>query len=259
MAANCPAATPSLLRGCVGAYKLAERYEALSSGDETRGARAGEAGARRAASDSSEARDVMRTSAEAARRLASLSRRETLGAICALNEHCAMDGLALSLLMDHDPIQATSFVVGALGPDAGAGSLGTLDARRRRSGGGSTLRQRMVNGKTLGAARPSSAGGASTSPRLRKELDKDGALSDEVQRFVSRRIMDMLKADEDGEVAGSGGASLFVRAYASLVRSVGVGATSSAGSGARFVKDTMAAIARLSEGGCPRLDSSWDV
>ena len=111
MAANCPAASQCLLRGCIDAHKLAKNYKSMASNDAA--APAEDAEADQQASDPSHAAAIVRVSKASARRIASLSRREALAVVRVIAGEggSEMDGLALSLSMEHDPIDAAAFIV----------------------------------------------------------------------------------------------------------------------------------------------------
>eukprot|EP00804_Cyclotella_cryptica_P010226 CCRYP_016701-RB/>CCRYP_016701-RB protein AED:0.07 eAED:0.07 QI:60/0.66/1/1/0.66/0.5/4/103/1342 len=106
MAANCPVAAPCLLRGVIKAYKLAERYKYLkpkASSNLTDEVDSMGSGAK--------VSDIIQASVESAKSIASLSPSEAFSVICTLKEHEVIDELVLTLLLDHDPVGAASFIV----------------------------------------------------------------------------------------------------------------------------------------------------
>ena len=109
MAANCPAATQGLLRGFVAAYQLADKFEVMSSNtainhieevDHT--------------GKSSQIKDIIRTSVEAAECLASLSPTVAMHVIRILKKANVMDGLVFCLLIKRESIDAASYLIDKL-------------------------------------------------------------------------------------------------------------------------------------------------
>ncbi|KAL7540740.1 hypothetical protein ACHAXR_010344 [Thalassiosira sp. AJA248-18] len=251
MAANSSGtATQSLLRGCVTAYQLAVKFEcsvldnaAKSHGEEVD----------MHVSNSSEIKDIIRTTVESAKCLASLSRREALTVIRILkDQQRVMDGLVLSLLIDNDAVCAASFIVEKLssGPTPFAQTSNSAhhevsDVKEPKMKRVLPLRQRMIGvqasvGRVLVPAE-------TVPSRLFKELVEDKSLAENVRHFISQRIILLLKTKKGMEGTRFGEASLLIQAYALVVHSLGIGAGSSAGSGSKFVEDTMMAIRQLSD------------
>ena len=106
MAANNPSATRDLLRGCIIAYQLAEKFIS-SSTTATTHTDEGDMHT----SNLSKAKDIIQTSVEATESLASLSPREALNVIRILREKNVMDGLVLSLLIRHDESIAAASLI----------------------------------------------------------------------------------------------------------------------------------------------------
>ncbi|KAL7541896.1 hypothetical protein ACHAWF_007043, partial [Thalassiosira exigua] len=240
MAANCPAASQSLLRGCIAAHRLAKKFESLAS----------DAADADGSSDLSDAKSIVETSLEATRRLMALSRREALGAVRALRDERVMDGLVLSALMEHDPVGAASFVVEKLTSPPEVVATGPATAKQDSDGGRArssdeerpkpTLRERTNLG------RPGDASGAIPVPsRFREELVRDGSLAENALRFLCRRICS-LREEGDKTNESLGEATLFVRAFAVLMHSIGTGEGASMQSGSEIVEDAVIAMGQLS-------------
>ncbi|KAL9188690.1 hypothetical protein ACHAXT_007068 [Thalassiosira profunda] len=234
MAANAPAATQGLLRGCITAYRLAVKYEARKADENP--------------TNLSEAKDIVCTAVASTTKLATLSRREAINVIRILKEQKVMDGLVLSLLMEHEPIGAASFVVEGLSSksmssamESGGGVDGAI-ATRQNQKRALSLRQRMVGGTSPSIDGISSASASTAPSRLLKELEQDKSLAERARQFIMHQ---MLKAKQNDKTISLGEAALFVQAHALLVHSIGIGAGSSAGSGSKLVEDTMTAIGKL--------------
>jgi len=240
MAANCPSATQCLLQGCITAYQLAEKFELLSSSKKTT-----EEADPHTLSDLAVAKNIMRASVESAKYLASLSCREALNVIRTLHEQRVMDGLALSLLMIHDPIGAVSYIVEKLYTKEPTSSNRNAIQHKRRHA--LPLRQRVLSSQSR--TQPSVKGVSvpinTVTSKLCKELTGDKALAENVRCFISRRISLSLKNKQTTGSISMGEGALFIQAYALLVHSIGIGAGSSSGSGSKFVEDTMTAIGKL--------------
>lgn len=187
MAANSPVATRCLLRGCISAYKLAEKFEATSSHDT---ANAHHTVEDMHVSNSLVVNDIIRTSVEATERLASLSPTLALHIIRILRNQNVMDGLVLSLLIRQDSIDAASYIVEKL---------------------------------------------TSTKSKLYTELAGDKSLAEHARRFISQRMMDEANQSKEEKF-------ILIKAHSVVVHFIGIGAGSSAGSGSKFVEDSMIAI-----------------
>lgn len=87
MAPNCPAATEGLLRGCVTAYQLVDKFEVMSSNTAINHIEEVEHTGK-----PSQVKDIIRTSVESAECLASLSPTVTMHVIRIVKKANVMDG-----------------------------------------------------------------------------------------------------------------------------------------------------------------------
>lgn len=115
MAANCPAATQGLLRGCVSAYQLADKFETMSSNTAINHIEEVEHTGK-----SSQIKDIIRTSVEVVECLASLSPTVAMHVIRILKKANVMDGLVLSLLIKRESTDAASYLIDKLVLSSGA-------------------------------------------------------------------------------------------------------------------------------------------
>lgn len=173
MGANCPPATSCLLRGCISAYRLAKQN-----------------------SRSAENESVKKLAVESTRLLASLSKREAMNVICVLRREKIMEGLTLSLLLDHDPIGAAAFIVEMMTRTVN----GTANDAK-------TLRRRMEKNKHPSFSKEP------TENQLKTELTKDGALAAKATELICQRIVAIYS---DAEASGE--AALFIKAFSLLPR-----------------------------------------
>ena len=236
MAANNPSATRDLLRGCIIAYQLAEKFIS-SSTTATTHTDEGDMHT----SNLSKAKDIIQTSVEATESLASLSPREALNVIRILREKNVMDGLVLSLLIRHDEsIAAASFIVEKL-----SSSSSTPDTTSTHDITNPTLDANDTKSDAISESAP--AENTSTS-RLFKELENDKMLAENVRRYISQRMIRLLETRKSKKGISSRGGSLFIKAYALLVYFIGIGAGSSSGSGTKLVVDSISAISTVVDG-----------
>ena len=231
MAANNPSATRDLLRGCIIAYKLAEKFISSSTTATTTHADEGDMHT----SNLSKAKDIIQISIKATERLSSLSPREALNIIRILREKNVMDGLVLSLLIRHDEsIAAASFIVEKL-----SSSSSTPDTKTSPD-----ITSPMFNANnTESDANSESAPTENISTsRLFKELENDKMLAENARRYISQRMIRLLETSKSKEGTSLREGNLLIKAYTLLVYFIGIGAGSSAGSGTKFVGDSIAAI-----------------
>ena len=237
MAANSSAATQSLLRGCITAYQLARKYECIMCNNM---AAAGDEGGSKLTSIKSEAKDIICTAVKSAQCLASLSRREALAAIRILKESGVMDGLVLSLMMEHDTVGAVAFVVEKL--SSGPTSMSAeMVAKPEPTRFARSLRQRMVGSNTTPVKqlplRP-------VPSQLYRDLIEESELAGNVRGFLSQQMAHLVKTRQGSETR-LGESSLLIQALALLLYSSGVGNES----GLELVLNTMMAIKEISTGG----------
>mmetsp|Transcript_11755 Transcript_11755/g.23398 ORF Transcript_11755/g.23398 Transcript_11755/m.23398 type:complete len:1347 (+) Transcript_11755:48-4088(+) len=265
MAANCPSAIPSLLRGCVTAYKLAEKAQVLQpvqdhseEAENPISTKTGPSGA-----------DIMKTCIEATKKIASLSRCEAFNVIRMLKEENRMSGIVLDILISQDALGAATFIVENLtcASDVVSGSshcqdssaatmdqgavVDRLGVHRRRiiSSNKLSLRNRMIcqdNRQSNGPlqVRQSSLEQVQHKSELCKLLIEDRSLSEDARQCISRCLYDLTDGKDIKDIS-MGEASLLIQAYALLILQVGIGAGSTGGSGSKFVEDTMSSILRL--------------
>ena len=236
MAANNPSATRDLLRGCIIAYQLAEKFIS-SSTTATTHTDEGDMHT----SNLSKAKDIIQTSVEATESLASLSPREALNVIRILREKNVMDGLVLSLLIRHDEsIAAASFIVEKL-----SSSSSTPDTTSTHDITNPTLDANDTKSDAISESAP--AENTSTS-RLFKELENDKMLAENVRRYISQRMIRLLETSKSKKGSSLREGNLFIKAYTLLVYFIGIGAGSSSGSGTKFVVDSISAISTVVDG-----------
>ena len=279
MAANCPAASLCLIRGCITAYQLGEKFKHFQT-EADGNILSEDVDNHHSNPTGPEVTDIISTSIESLRRLASLSRREAFNVIRMLKEQRAMDELVLSLLIEHDPIGAASFIVENLSTSSGNSTnfrqihsepsrdtnipekdVNTdgrgLCRRRLRHRSRIPLHQRMINCHPRKDATKSIIEASSTqqqnTSQLFQALVETKSLAENARRCISRSIIFLLDSnehgahDENNQKISLGEASLLIQAYSLLVYRVGIGAGSSAGSGSKFVEDTMNSIRNLSD------------
>ena len=214
MAANCPAASSCLLRGCIDAYTLGRKYQSLlqysSLGEEE---------------DMDEkAVNIIHTSVASVKALASLSCREACNVVRVLREcgNQVMSSLVLKILLDIDEAEAASFIVEILSSSLAAPTTSTtassneVNPVRRQSLGkrrSLPLNQRMIRNYQLHSENEVQACtlqlDTSHAELLEDEIVTEAALS-----CMSRSIIQQSRTVEEQFCLGE--ASLYIQAYALL-------------------------------------------
>ena len=149
-------------------------------------------------SDGAENESVQNLAVESTRLLASLSKREAMNVICVLRQEKVMEDLALSLLLDHDPIGAAAFVVEKMTTQKMNGT--SNDAK-------TSLRRRMQKNKDQGFSK------GPAESQLKTVLAKDGELAAKASEFMCQRIVAIWS---DAEASGE--AALLIKALSLLPR-----------------------------------------
>ena len=235
MAANCPTAFASLLRGCIDAFLLGRKYissmKILSLGEEEEDI-------------NEKAVNIVHISIEAARALASLSRRETYNTIQVLRE-CGSDvmsSLVMKLLLEVDEVEAASFIVEIL--SSALSSQTPMHERNKKIGLGASnngmipLRCRMINTKQIKNER----NGRDVQICTPSELLQDESATGKALSCLSKRIIEQSRMV--GKMFCFGKTALFVRAYALLTYSLDEKSSSKYGS---IFEETIQAIHILSQ------------
>lgn len=176
MGANCPPATSCLLRGCISAYRMAKQNCQSEGGEENE--------------------SVKNLAVESTRLLASLSKREAMDVIFVLRQEKIMEGLALSLLLDHDSIGAAAFVIE---------KMSTRKVNGAPNDAKTSLRRRMQKNKDPSILKE-------PKNQLELELAKDGALAAKAREILCQRIVAICS---DAEAAGE--AALLIKAFSLLL------------------------------------------
>lgn len=239
MAANCPAASSCLLRGCIDAYIIGRQYQSSvqssSLGEEE--------------DIDEKAVNIIHTSVASAKALASLSRREACNVVRVLRE-CGkhvMSSLVLKILLDTDETEAASFIVeilsSSLDPPKTASSnevnsVQVQNLAKRRS---LTLNQRMIRNNQLHSESEvqTCTLRLETSPA---ELLEDQTITEAAFSCVSKRIIQQSQTVDERFCSGE--ASLYIRAYALLTYFMNMGESSKCGT---IFEDTISAIHTLSK------------
>ena len=211
MAANCPAASSCLLRGCIDAFLCGRKYQSSvqcsSLGEEE---------------DVDEKTvNIIHTSIASAEALASLSRREACNVVRVLREcgNHVMSSLVIKILLDIDEAEAASFIVEILSTSLDTPTIVSskdINEARRQSITKSRLlplKQRLIYNKQLQGEKqvPASNLQVDTSP---EEILKDQTITEAALRCMSRRIIQQSCTVEEQFCLGN--ASLYIRSYALL-------------------------------------------
>lgn len=218
MAANCPAASTCLLRGCVDAFIAGKKHLSLSQtsslGEEE--------------DVDKKTLNIIHTSIESAKALASLSRREACNVVRVLRESGkhVMSPLVIKVLLDIDEAEAASFIVEVLSssfedPPSIASSNGIHQASRRNiKSFPLPLSQRMIHNKKL---RGEIEGRACTLQLVTssEELLEDQTIMEAALSCMSRCVIQQSRVVEKQFVLGK--ATLYIRAFALLTSFMNVG------------------------------------
>ncbi len=239
MAANCPAASTCLLRGCVDAFIAARKHlsslQSSSLGEEE---------------DLDEQTvNIIHTSVASAKALASLSRREACNVVRVLRESGShvMSSLVTEILLDIDEAEAASYIVeilsNSLNPSTNATSNDSKQARVQSitKSGPLPLKQRMIHNKQY-VERKVQACNLQLDTSV-AELMQDQTIAEAALSSVSRCIIQQSRTVEKQFCLGK--TSLYVRAYALLTYFMNLEESSSK-LGSIF-EDTISAIHILSQ------------
>jgi hypothetical protein len=237
MAANCPAASSCLLRGCVDAYEDARKYQFLVKQSQL--AEEMEMGEK--------AINIIHSSVASVKALASLSRREACNVVRVLREcdNSVMPSLVLKILLDTDEDEAASFVIEKLSsssikPPKISQTIDSGVSSKKRS---LPLNQRIIRSKQIHNESKTNRGKApeqNSSPI--EDLLEDPAITEAALRCFSRTIIQLSRTAEEQFCTGK--TSLYTKAYGLLTYFITIISQSSSNYG---TIDTISAIHSLSK------------
>ncbi len=242
MAANCPASSTCLLRGCVDAFiagkkHLASLHSSPSLGEEE--------------DVDKNTLNIIHTSVASAKALASLSRREASNVVRVLREsgRHIMSPLVVQILLDIDEAEAAAFIVEVLSSSFEEhptikSSNGIHQAGRRNitKSVPLPLNQRMIHNKQLRGKTEVQACNLQLVASS-AELLEDQSITEAALNCMSRCIIQQSRAIEKQFVLGK--TTLFVRAFVLLTYFMHVGESPSEFSS--IFEDTISAIHILSQ------------
>ena len=230
MAANCPAASSCLLRGCIDAYEDARRYQSLVKQSQL--AEEMDMGEK--------AINIIYSSVASVKALASLSRREACNVVRVLREcdNSVMPSLVLKILLDTDKDEAAAFVIETLSsslikPPKTSQTIDSGVSSKKRS---LPLNQRIIRSKQIH--------NEGKTPEQNLDLLEDPTITQAALRCFSRTIMELSRTAEEQFCIGK--TSLYTKAHGVLTYFITIISQSSSNYGTIF-EDTISAIHSLSK------------